>query len=264
MTGVQTCALPIYLTSLADASDAARPLALLVDLDIGLHRTGAATVADAVTLAKRIANAASLRLAGIQAYAGQLQHVADYGEREKLAGMQNARLAELVAALASESLPPKLVSGGGTGTHDIDAAGRLFTELQAGSYVFMDVDYDRIQLRPGSNRQPFDNALFVQTNVVSANAAGFVTTDAGLKRFATDGPKPAIAVGAPSGATYSYQGDEHGAVVFAEPGETLPLGAVISCVVPHCDPTVNLYDWYHCVRGDRLIDIWPVDARGAM
>jgi len=73
-----------------------------------------------------------------------------------------------------------------------------------------------------------------------------------------------IAAGAPAGATYRYQGDEHGAVVFAEANQTLPLGAVVACVVPHCDPTVNLYDWYHCVRGDRLVDIWPVDARGAV
>ncbi|HUN51943.1 MAG TPA: alanine racemase, partial [Candidatus Sulfotelmatobacter sp.] len=235
----------------------------LVDFDIGLHRTGAASVADAVALAKGIAAAPSLRFAGVQAYAGQLQHVADYAEREKLARQQHARLAELIEALRRAGLPPPAISGGGTGTHDIDAGARVFTELQAGSYIFMDVDYDRIQLRPGANRQPFENALFVQTSVVSANAAGFVTTDAGLKRFATDGPKPVLATGAPAGATYRFQGDEHGAVVFAEAGQTLPLGAVLACVVPHCDPTVNLYDHYHCVRGDRLVDIWPVDARGA-
>jgi 3-hydroxy-D-aspartate aldolase len=242
------------------------PLQLLVDFDIGLHRTGAANVEDALFLARGIAALPEqeLRFAGVQAYAGQLQHVADYAEREKLAHVQHARLAELIAALRSEGLPPYLVSGGGTGTHDIDASSQTFTELQAGSYVFMDVDYGRIQLRSGANRPPFENALFVQTSVVSINAPGFVTTDAGLKRFATDGPKPVIAAGAPRGATYRYQGDEHGAVVFAEAGQTLPLGAMISCVVPHCDPTVNLYDWYHCVRSDRLVDLWPVDARGAM
>jgi D-serine deaminase-like pyridoxal phosphate-dependent protein len=255
---------PDNLTSLAAAAAAAQPLTLLVDFDIGLRRTGAATVADAIVLAKRIASASSLRFAGVQAYAGQLQHVVDYAEREKLAQIQHARLAELAAALRTEGLAPAIVSGGGTGTHDIDHGSRSFTELQAGSYIFMDVDYGRIQLRAGANRPPFENALFVQTSVVSANAAGFVTTDAGLKRFATDGPKPVIAAGAPPGASYRYQGDEHGAVVFVDADQTLPLGAVVSCVVPHCDPTVNLYDWYHCVRGDRLVDIWPVDARGAM
>jgi D-serine deaminase-like pyridoxal phosphate-dependent protein len=90
-----------------------------------------------------------------------------------------------------------------------------------------------------------------------------VTTDAGLKRFATDGPKPRIARGAPDGAVYGFSGDEHGCIVFSDPVQTLPIGAAVECVVPHCDPTVNLYDHFHCVRGDTLVDLWPVDARGA-
>lgn len=256
---------PDNVDAIAKAAEAeGRPVALLVDFDIGLHRTGAASIEAAVALAERIARANSLRFAGVQAYAGQLQHVPDYAERLAKSRQQHERLRALVEALIQRRLAPAVVSGGGTGTHDIDARARAFGELQAGSYVFMDVDYDRITLREAANRPPFENALFVQTTVVSANAPGFVTTDAGLKRFATDGPKPAIAAGAPSGATYRYQGDEHGAVVFAAPGDSLPLGAVVSCVVPHCDPTVNLYDHYHCVRGDTLVDIWPVDARGAI
>jgi 3-hydroxy-D-aspartate aldolase len=126
----------------------------------------------------------------------------------------------------------------------------------------MDVEYGDVELRAG---QPtvFEPALFVRTTVVSNNAAGMVTTDAGLKRFATDGPKPRIARGAPDGAIYAFGGDEHGCVVFADASQSLPLGAAIECIAPHCDPTVNLYDHFHCVRGDDLVDIWPVDARGA-
>jgi 3-hydroxy-D-aspartate aldolase len=255
---------PDNVLALAAKAAASRPLTLLVDFDIGLHRTGAATVADAVLLAERVVAAPNLRFAGVQAYAGQLQHVADYAEREALSRTQHQRLVELIEALRRRGLAPTLISGGGTGTHDIDHRSHAFNELQAGSYIFMDVDYDRIQLRPGANRPPFENALFVQTTVVSTNAKGFVTTDGGLKRFATDGPKPVISAGAPPGATYRFMGDEHGAVVFAEAGQTLPLGATVVCVVPHCDPTVNLYDDYHCVRGDSLVDIWPVDARGAI
>ncbi len=100
--------------------------------------------------------------------------------------------------------------------------------------------------------------------MISANHAGFVTTDAGLKRFATDGPLPELAAGAPAGAGYRFKGDEHGQVVFADGGHGLPLGAAVECLTPHCDPTVNLYDHYHVVRGDTLVDIWPVDARGAI
>ncbi|MFN2425913.1 MAG: hypothetical protein ABR587_05650 [Candidatus Binatia bacterium] len=98
---------------------------------------------------------------------------------------------------------------------------------------------------------------------MSDNARGMVTTDAGLKRFATDGPKPRIASGAPADALYAFSGDEHGCIVFADSSQSLPIGSAVECIVPHCDPTVNLYDHYHCVRGDELVDIWPVDARGA-
>jgi len=174
---------PQNLAELAAAAHAAvrsgaPPLSLLVDFDIGLHRTGAASIEDALFLARGIAAEPEreLRFAGVQAYAGQLQHVADYAEREKLARLQHARLGELVAALRAAGLAPAAITGAGTGTHDIDSRDAPFTELQAGSYVFMDVDYDRVQLRPGANRPPFENALFVQTSVVSANASGLPPT----------------------------------------------------------------------------------------
>src|SRR6185369_1998508 len=104
---------------------------------------------------------------------------------------------------------------GGTGTHDIDHGG-VFTELQAGSYTVMDVEYVEVELSAEPAGPAFEAALFVRTTVVSANAKGMATTDAGLKRFATDGPKPRIARGAPEGAVYAFSGDEHGCVVFAD------------------------------------------------
>ena len=101
----------------------------------------------------------------------------------------------------------------------------------------------------------------MHTRVVSANQSGFVTTDAGSKSFSMDGPPPDIVAGAPAGATYGRFGDEFGRVNLPN-GGTLARGTLIVCEVPHCDPTVNLYDHYHCVRGDVLVDLWPVDARG--
>ncbi len=98
--------------------------------------------------------------------------------------------------------------------------------------------------------------------MVSANHDGHATIDAGLKCFATDGPLPDFAAGAPVGASYGYFGDEHGRIAFAQANERLALGDAVECIVPHCDPTINLYDVYNCVRGDTLVDIWPVDARG--
>ena len=110
-------------------------------------------------------------------------------------------------------------------------------------------------------RVPFSTALFVQTTVISANVPGRATTDAGLKAFATDAGPPRILAGAPEGTRYVLGSDEQARLEFT-PGNALEVGAVITCAVPHCDPTVNLYDHYHLVRGDTLIDIWPVDARG--
>ena len=121
----------------------------------------------------------------------------------------------------------------------------------------------RVVLREDVPR-PFEPSLFVRTTVISANREGVATTDGGLKRFATDGPLPEIASGAPAGATYRFRGDEHGQVVFANGADRLPLGSAVECLTPHCDPTVNLYDCYHVVRGETMLDIWPVDARGAI
>jgi len=236
------------------------PLKLLVDLDIGHRRTGAATVDAAVDLARRIEAASHLEFAGVQAYGGHLQHVPDFSARTAAAGEASQRLSDVVEALHAAGLEPAIVTGAGTGTYEIDTKLGLYTEIQAGSYIFMDVEYADAALWPAGGR-PFESALYVQTTVVSANHSGQATTDAGLKAFATDGPLPALARGAPDGAAYSFTGDEFGCVTLP-PGEELALGSVLECMVPHCDPTVNLYDRYHCVRGDDLVDVWPIDARG--
>jgi D-serine deaminase-like pyridoxal phosphate-dependent protein len=109
---------------------------------------------------------------------------------------------------------------------------------------------------------PFETALFVQTTVISANMPGLATTDAGLKSFATEAGSPIIHAGAPEGANYFFFGDEQGGILLGGADKQLELGATVLCTAPHCDPTVNLYDAYHVVDGDTLVDIWPVDARG--
>jgi 3-hydroxy-D-aspartate aldolase len=259
-----------HLQNVADLADAARAsgkvLDVLVDFSSGHHRTGAATEDDAVALAQAVDAAGGLRLAGLQSYYGNLQHVANRAERQERVKRQHAVIAGLVSRLRAAGLAVPVVTGAGTGTHDIDAEGKIFTEMQAGSYIFMDVEYSDA-LRDGRNALPFETSLFVQTAVVSVASAqvpgGYVTTDAGLKCFATEGPKPEVMSGGPPGATYTYAGDEHGRLFFLPGTGPVPaLGARIELVTPHCDPTVNLHDFYHVVRGDTLVDIWPVDARG--
>jgi D-serine deaminase-like pyridoxal phosphate-dependent protein len=144
-------------------------------------------------------------------------------------------------------------------TSDPDA--HVLTELQVGSYIFMDRQYNDVWEKSGSV-PPFETSLFVQTTVISANRDGLATTDAGFKAFATDAGAPRIISGAPSGANYFFFGDEQGGILYSLEEGRLNLGDVVICAVPHCDPTVNLYDCYHLVRSNRLEAIWPIEARG--
>lgn len=252
---------PANVDALAAAAGAdGTALSLVVDIDPGMHRTGVPDDDEVVALADRIAATPSLRFAGVQFYSGRLQHVEDYAQRKATAEREAARLRNIVERLRAADLAPAIVTGAGTGTHHIDAAGGVFSELQVGSYVFMDVQYEAVGLW-GDGSKPFRPALFVDTTIISANAEGMATADAGLKAFAPDGPEPVIVAGAPAGASYRFTGDEFGAVMLPE-GARLAIGDVVTCQPPHCDPTVNLYEAYHVVAGDRLLDIWPVAGRG--
>lgn len=249
--------------ALAEAvAGADRQLIVLVDLGVGRQRTGCTSTEQALAVARRIAGTNSLSFGGVQAYAGHLQHTAQIAERRRQGAIEAAKVGDLVERLRAEGLAPRVVTGAGTGSHALDGGGGLFTELQCGSYIFMDVQYRQVALP--DQAQPFEAALFVRTSVISANATGHVTTDAGLKHFATEGPRPVIARGAPDGAEYHFFGDEHGRVELHDAPRHLPVGTALECLTPHCDPTVNLYDVYHVVHGDTLVDIWPVDARGAI
>ena len=252
---------PDNVNTLAAAMDPGRPLHVLVDVEVGCGRTGVVGVDDAVALAQLVAGHPSLRFAGVQAYDGSVQAIVDYDERKRDADARMAHLKSICDGMTAAGHKPEIVSGGGTGTHDLDRTRGLFTELQAGSYVVMDAIYNACDLR-GSGTVTFETSLYVRACVISRSHPGFVTTDAGLKAFATGSGDPVIATGAPDGAAYSFMGDEHGRITFADPGDALALGSCVECIVPHCDPTISLYDAYHVVRGDTLVDIWPVDGRG--
>jgi 3-hydroxy-D-aspartate aldolase len=249
----------------AAAAAADIELNVLVDYSAGHHRTGAATEEDVIALARAATGSPTLHFRGVQSYSGNLQHIAERSEQVSRAEQRLAILRRLVDVLRSEGIPVPIVTGSGTGTHEIDAQSGVFTEIQAGSYIFMDVDYHRA-MREGRDGPNFETALFVQTAVVSRNGAqvpgGYVTTDAGLKSFATEGADPQVMSGGPAGATYTFFGDEHGKLSFP-PGAAVPaLGERIELVTPHCDPTVNLYDAYHVLQDDELVGIWPIEARG--
>ncbi|MGE0100484.1 MAG: DSD1 family PLP-dependent enzyme, partial [Hydrogenophaga sp.] len=171
------------------------------------------------------------------------------------------------AALARERLQAggfsvPLITGAGTGTFVLEAPSRVWGELQAGSYLFMDADY--AQNEPAPQAPVFEHALFVKSQVMSRSAQHAVC-DAGHKSHAIDSGLPAVWF--PGGLAYANGGDEHGLLRAFGPGATLPdLGETIWLVPGHCDPTVNLHDFMVGVRGglaaghvERII---AVDARG--
>ena len=249
---------PAAVAALASAAQGGLPLTVFVDIDPGIRRTGVATANDAVTLARLIADCPSLRYGGVQFYCGAQQHIQNFAERREAIAERTRYLSKYLADLAAAGLPPKVVTGGGTGSHAIDAELGVLTELQVGSYIFMDREYAECDL-DGGGAMPFETALLVDARVISANTIGLITIDAGLKAFATDAGPATIIAGAGDDARYRFMGDEHGAVM----GTDLPgLGARITLGTPHCDPTVNLYDAYHVINGEDLAAIWPVTARG--
>lgn len=240
-----------------------KTMTVLVDIDIGMGRTGVTNEEAALALARHMEESEHLLYGGIQGYSGQVQHIEPFAERNRVYGGQLGRLAAYRDALAGAGLAPAIVSGGGTGTFSIDRAADVLTEHQAGSYIFMDVEYNAVELFP-DRESPFQTALFIQCTVVSNNGTGYVTTDGGFKCFSADGPLPQIADGPPPGSTFGYYGDEYGKVTFADDNGGMELGERVTFVTPHCDPTINMHDYYHCVRGDTLVEIWPVDARGTL
>lgn len=236
-------------------------LGVVIDVDPGIRRTGVASAEAAVLLARAIAAQPRLTLRGVQFYCGAQQHIEDYVARRAAIEERTEYLRSVIDALRDAGFAPALVTGGGTGTHHIDLDLGVFTELQVGSYVFMDRQYLDCDLTGGA-APPFAVALAVDARVVSANHNALVTIDAGFKALSTDGGAATVIRGAPGDARFVFMGDEHAALVAPDIGTALRPGDPVTLTVPHCDPTVNLYDTYHVVADEMLVALWPVSARG--
>jgi D-serine deaminase-like pyridoxal phosphate-dependent protein len=232
---------------------------VLVDLDVGDRRTGIPP-AGAVDLARQIAAAKNLTLRGIQAYAGHASHTTGFDAREKTSRDAMAKAHEVRDQLAKAGIEAPILSGGSTGTYNIDTGTPGVTELQAGSYVFMDVDYRRIGGRGGAVYADFHPSLTVLSTVVSASHADRVSIDAGTKALDTTVAWKPEAKGR-AGLSYGRGGDEFG-ILAAEEGAKLPaIGDRLEFIVPHCDPTTNLYDRVYVTNGEKVVDVWPILAR---
>ena len=234
---------------------------MLVDIDVGTRRTGIAPGEPALALARAVAVERSLRLRGLQGYAGHCAHVIGWSARREASHTALAPLMETRRLLENAGLPVEIVAGASTGTYDIDSELAGLTELQSGSYCVMDLDYRRIGGRGGPSLTDFEMALTVIATVVSVPTADRAIVDAGLKAFSTDKPFPPEAVER-SGLTYEFAGDEHGRLVGDDPARRPSLGERIEFFPPHCDPTFNLYDRIYALRRDRVEAVWPIAARG--
>jgi len=246
----------------AAAGEAGVALPVHVEINMGGNRCGVEPGAPALDLARRIGDTRHLRFAGLQAYHGSAQHLRGWAERQQAIKGAAEKAAATRDLLAANGIACPNITGAGTGTFEFEAAGGVYTELQCGSYIFMDADYGRNLDPDGAPTQAFEPSLFVWATVMSRPAAERAIVDAGLKALAFDSGPPVV--WDEPAAIYERASDEHGRLAIATATNRLNLGDKLRLVPGHCDPTVNLYDWYVGIRGDRVESLWPITARGAV
>lgn len=242
------------------AADAGIRLSVLVEIDNGGGRCGVLPGPDAVVLAQAIAASRHLRFGGLQSYHGRAQHFRTPEQRAEAIGAAVDDTRRTVEQLRQVGLDCPIVGGAGTGTFLLEAQSGVFTELQAGSYVFMDADYGRNLEAGGVPVSTFRHALFVLTQVMSAPRAGVAVVDCGHKSIAVDCGPPLVWE-RPDLRVVGHS-DEHGSIAFGPETSAPKVGEKLRLVPGHCDPTVDRHDWYVGVRGGRVACVWPVAARG--
>src|SRR6266705_3261533 len=250
--------------NVADLDAAARAegvrLDVLVEVNVGADRCGIEPGEPALALARRIAALGNLRFAGLHAYHGSAQHLRGAEERRAAIAAASEKAHVTKALIERAGIACETVTGAGTGTFLLESSSRVFNEIQPGSYVFMDADYNRNVWEEGWPR--FEQSLFVLATVMSVPASNRAVLDAGLKASSVDSGMPLVHER--PGAEYVKASDEHGILKIAVGAKAPKLGEKLLLVPGHCDPTVNLYDSFVCVRRGKVEALWPVSARGAV
>lgn len=251
-----------HAQELNDAAGTAKlKLNILIDVDPGGKRTGIASGAPTMAFAEKLMKMPNLKLHGFHCYSGTSAHIAGFEARRQHSLNAMTPALETFAQLKSRGLPMEILSGGSTGTYNIDPAFKGITELQCGSYVFMDVEYQMIGgQRDDKFYDDFASSLTVMATVISRNHPDRATTDAGIKSFATDrkfGPNFKDL----TGARVFISSDEHGSVMLDNPSREIKPGDRLEFVIPHCDPNVNLYDRMYCMRGEKVVEVWHTVGR---
>jgi D-serine deaminase-like pyridoxal phosphate-dependent protein len=244
----------------AAAKEAGVVADVVVDVAVGT-RSGIPAGEGAVALAKLVEALPNLKLRGMLSYDGGAQHIAGFATRKAraLAAIEdNARTFE---AMKKAGLNMEIFSGGGTGTYNIVHLVPGFTDVQVGSYIFMDMQYLAIGGEDGDAvYRDFEPSLTVVATILNNRFPGRLTTDAGAKALTLNVPRAGV-VGEP-GMEYNAGSDEFGVITFTDARKSYKMGDRLDLIVPHCDPVVNLYDQMYGTRNDRVEAVWPVTARG--
>ena len=235
-------------------------LDVYVEIEVGMGRCGIPPGEPAASLAKQVGSSGNLRFAGLQAYHGRAQHMRSIAERRGAIESASRKVSETKQLLEKIGVACPIVTGAGSGTFMLEVESGAWNEIQPGSYIFMDADYARNEWAAPLPR--FEHSLFVLTTAMSRPSDSLAIVDAGLKASSVDSGMPGV--WQRPGVAYTKASDEHGWLQ-AEAGVQAPaLGEKILLVPGHCDPTVNLYDWYVCVRKGVVEALWPITARGAL
>jgi len=229
-------------------------LNVVIEVEVGNNRCGTDPGRPTLDLARRIAEHGSLNFRGLLGYEGFCQNIIDIEERRLKTHEAMEKLVSTRDLLEDAGFAVEIVSAGGTGTHMITGRYPGVTEVEAGSYVFMDAKYSRVE-----GLEDFGRALTVLSTVVSRPRPGVAICDAGLKTITTEFGLPPVK--GLEGVTYERASEEHGRLK-VDPDVKLRPGDKIEFIVTHCCTNTNLYDRFHCVRDGRLEAVWRIAARG--
>ena len=259
---VQATDTPSNARDLSEAAQATGIVAdVVVDVDSGGHRTGITAGEPALALAQLVDQLPGLRLRGMLCYDGGSQHVKGFEVRRTQTLERLVPATETYDLMQRSGLNTEIFSGGGTGTYNIDHETRGLSDVQVGSYVFMDAQYVAIGGATDAEvYSDFQTSLTILTTVLNDQYEGGVTTDAGAKACTIN--QPWAIVKGETGMTYRSGSDEFGSLRYDDPSRTYRVGDKLELIVSHCDPVVNLYDQMYAVRNDRVEAVWRIAARG--
>jgi D-serine deaminase-like pyridoxal phosphate-dependent protein len=253
-----------YAPNARDLNDAAGEAGIVADVvvDVAIGtRSGVPAGDQALALAQLVDTLPHLKLRGLISYDGGAQHIKGFKARLEQTLNRFAPSLETFERFKRSGLSTEIFSGGGTGTYNILPRARGVTDVQVGSYIFMDCQY--LEIGGEGNEEVYDDfapSLTVVTTVLNTYFPKSITTDAGAKALTLNRPGPWV-LGEREFA-YNAGSDEFGVIRYETAKRSYAVGDKLELIVPHCDPVVNEYDQMYAIRKERVEAVWPISARG--